>query len=220
MCSSDLGQAGLKFGDEVQTLHDIPDRRTGDGLGISQGQTKLVFDGLAQSGHGFGARGDDRGCVCMDGWDLAGSRHLLLLERKTLQARHGKSDLGGFLAVCRLNQPLQHGLAAEDRLGPDLGLGLGDLLPLLPPTVFVCPSLERGRGDADKRGLMARSDREVAAFLAARPDLVSPPSPSFTALAARAVGRSSVEAALTQCDAPALAVLFRSVSTTDRKSVV
>ena len=54
--------------------------------------------------------------------------------------------------------------------------------------------------------LMARSDREVAAFLAARPDLVSPPSPSFTALAARAVGRSSVEAALTQCDAPALAV--------------
>lgn len=54
--------------------------------------------------------------------------------------------------------------------------------------------------------LMARSDREVAAFLSARPDLVSPPSPSFTALAARAVGRSSVEAALTQCDAPALAV--------------
>ena len=54
--------------------------------------------------------------------------------------------------------------------------------------------------------LMARSDREVAAFLAARPDLVSPPSPSFTALAARAVGRSSVEVALTQCDAPALAV--------------
>ena len=54
--------------------------------------------------------------------------------------------------------------------------------------------------------LMARSDREVAAFLAARPDLVSPPSPSFTALAARAVGRSSVEAALAQCDAPALAV--------------
>ncbi|AYD90995.1 hypothetical protein D5R93_11415 [Actinomyces lilanjuaniae] len=54
--------------------------------------------------------------------------------------------------------------------------------------------------------LAALPDREVASFLRARPDLVSPPSTSFSALAARAAARPSVEAALTGLDAPTLAL--------------
>lgn len=53
---------------------------------------------------------------------------------------------------------------------------------------------------------MALPDRDVAALLAARPDLVSPPSASFTALAARACARPSVEAALRDLDAVTIAV--------------
>ncbi|GAV95416.1 hypothetical protein ADENT20671_2202 [Actinomyces denticolens] len=49
-------------------------------------------------------------------------------------------------------------------------------------------------------------DREIAALLLARPDLLSPPSPSFTALAARAAGRTSTDLALAQLDAAAIAV--------------
>ena len=44
--------------------------------------------------------------------------------------------------------------------------------------------------------LTALPDAEVAALLTARPDLVSPPSSSFTMLAVRAGARPSVESAL------------------------
>ena len=54
--------------------------------------------------------------------------------------------------------------------------------------------------------IAALSDVDVAALLAARPDLTTPPSASFTALAARAGARPSVEAALARLDAPTLAV--------------
>ena len=54
--------------------------------------------------------------------------------------------------------------------------------------------------------LTALADRDVAALLAARPDLTTPPSGSFTALAVRASGRTSVDAALAELDAPTLAV--------------
>lgn len=52
--------------------------------------------------------------------------------------------------------------------------------------------------------LTALSDAELASLLAARPDLISPPSPSLTSLAARAGARPSVERALADLDAPAL----------------
>lgn len=49
-------------------------------------------------------------------------------------------------------------------------------------------------------------DREVAALLAARPDLAAPPSSSFLALATRAGAPGSIEHALAGLDAPTLAV--------------
>lgn len=52
--------------------------------------------------------------------------------------------------------------------------------------------------------LTALSDAELASLLAARPDLIAPPSPSLTSLAARAGARPSVERALADLDAPAL----------------
>ncbi|WP_178389241.1 helicase-associated domain-containing protein [Actinomyces naeslundii] len=54
--------------------------------------------------------------------------------------------------------------------------------------------------------LTALPDREVAALLVARPDLASPPSSSFLALATRAGAQGSVEQALAGLDAPTLAV--------------
>ena len=54
--------------------------------------------------------------------------------------------------------------------------------------------------------LTALSDVALASLLAARPDLIAPPSPSLTSLAARAGARPSVERALTDLDAPALDV--------------
>ena len=53
--------------------------------------------------------------------------------------------------------------------------------------------------------LTSLSNQDVAALLLARPDLAAPPSGSFTALAARAGARPSVEAALADLDAPTLA---------------
>ena len=52
--------------------------------------------------------------------------------------------------------------------------------------------------------LTALSDAELASLLAARPDLIAPPSPSLTSLAARAGACPSVERALADFDAPAL----------------
>jgi len=60
--------------------------------------------------------------------------------------------------------------------------------------------------------LMALPDRDVAVLLAARPDLVAPPSSSFTALAVRAGARPSVEAALRDLDAVTLAVAEATVA--------
>lgn len=54
--------------------------------------------------------------------------------------------------------------------------------------------------------LTALQDREIAALLAARSDLVAPPSSSFLALATRAGAQGSVEQALAGLDAPTLAV--------------
>ncbi|ARD41112.1 helicase-associated domain-containing protein [Actinomyces gaoshouyii] len=54
--------------------------------------------------------------------------------------------------------------------------------------------------------LTALPDREIADLLLARPDLLSPPSSSFTALAARAAGRTSTDLALAQLDAAAIVV--------------
>ncbi|WP_243118318.1 helicase-associated domain-containing protein [Actinomyces wuliandei] len=54
--------------------------------------------------------------------------------------------------------------------------------------------------------LASLPDREVASFLRARPDLARPSSASFSALAARAAARPSVEAALARLDAPTLAL--------------
>lgn len=54
--------------------------------------------------------------------------------------------------------------------------------------------------------LAALPDAEVAALLRERPDLAAPAVSSFTALAARAGGRSSVEAVLARLDGPTLAV--------------
>ena len=54
--------------------------------------------------------------------------------------------------------------------------------------------------------LTALPDREVAALLVARPDLVAPPSSSFLALATRAGAQGSIEHALAGLDAPTLAV--------------
>lgn len=57
--------------------------------------------------------------------------------------------------------------------------------------------------------LTALPDAQVAAFLSARTDLLSPPSTSFTMLASRAGARPSVEAALADLDAAALAEIGR-----------
>lgn len=54
--------------------------------------------------------------------------------------------------------------------------------------------------------LTALPDREVAALLVARPDLASPPSSSFLALATRAGTQGSIEQALAGLDASTLAV--------------
>lgn len=54
--------------------------------------------------------------------------------------------------------------------------------------------------------LASLPDERIAAFLAARPDLIAPPASSLGALAARAASRPSVELALAGTDAPALAV--------------
>ncbi|CAM3048812.1 helicase-associated domain-containing protein [Actinomyces slackii] len=54
--------------------------------------------------------------------------------------------------------------------------------------------------------LTAMADEGIVALLAARPDLIAPPSASLTALAARAGGRASAEAAMAHLDAPTLAV--------------
>ena len=54
--------------------------------------------------------------------------------------------------------------------------------------------------------LAALPDADVVELLVARPDLTTPPSASFTALAARAGARPSVEAALAHLDTPTLAV--------------
>lgn len=54
--------------------------------------------------------------------------------------------------------------------------------------------------------LAARSDAELVTLLSRRPDLISPPTPSFASLAARAGGRASVERALAGLPTPTLAV--------------
>ncbi|WKR22974.1 helicase-associated domain-containing protein [Actinomyces israelii] len=54
--------------------------------------------------------------------------------------------------------------------------------------------------------LAALPDADVIGLFTARPDLTTPPSASFTALAARAGARPSVEAALAHLDTPTLAV--------------
>ena len=54
--------------------------------------------------------------------------------------------------------------------------------------------------------LAALPDADVVELFTARPDLTTPPSASFTALAARAGARPSVEAALAHLDTPTLAV--------------
>ena len=50
--------------------------------------------------------------------------------------------------------------------------------------------------------LAALPDADVVELFTARPDLTTPPSASFTALAARAGARPSVEAALAHLDTP------------------
>ncbi|RAX21229.1 hypothetical protein DRB06_06890 [Actinomyces sp. Z5] len=60
--------------------------------------------------------------------------------------------------------------------------------------------------------LTALPDRDVAALLLARPDLVAPPSASFTALAVRAGARTSVDAALRDLDAVTVAVAEATVA--------
>lgn len=60
--------------------------------------------------------------------------------------------------------------------------------------------------------LMALPDRDVAALLLARPDLAALPSSSFTALAARAGARTSVDAALRDLDAVTVAVAEATVA--------
>lgn len=54
--------------------------------------------------------------------------------------------------------------------------------------------------------LTALPDRGIAGLLSARPDLLTPPPPSLSALALRAAARPSVEQALAGLDAPTLAV--------------
>ena len=51
--------------------------------------------------------------------------------------------------------------------------------------------------------LLGRSDDELVALLAARPDLASPAPSTLVALAARAAARTSVERALATLDAAA-----------------
>ncbi|PHP53604.1 hypothetical protein [Actinomyces ruminis] len=60
--------------------------------------------------------------------------------------------------------------------------------------------------------LTALPDHDVAALLLARPDLAAPPSSSFTALAVRAGGRTSVDAALRDLDAVTVAVAEATVA--------
>lgn len=55
--------------------------------------------------------------------------------------------------------------------------------------------------------LQARSDDSLRALFAARPDLISPPVPDFSALAARASGRVSVQRALERLNRPEMQVL-------------
>ncbi len=62
-------------------------------------------------------------------------------------------------------------------------------------------------------GLTALPDREIADLLLARPDLLAPPSSSFTMLAARAGARPSVETALADLNAAVLAVAEAVVAT-------
>lgn len=60
--------------------------------------------------------------------------------------------------------------------------------------------------------LAALADARLVELLEARPDLVSPPASSLSALAARAGGRMSVEMALSQLDGTALAVAAQLVA--------
>ena len=57
------------------------------------------------------------------------------------------------------------------------------------------------------KDLAARSDDSLRALFAARPDLVSPPVPDFSALAARASARISVQRALERLNRPQMQVL-------------
>ncbi|WP_111837236.1 helicase-associated domain-containing protein [Actinomyces bovis] len=61
--------------------------------------------------------------------------------------------------------------------------------------------------------LTALADAEMLGFLRQRPDLVTPPASSITALAARAAGHTSVELALARLDGPTLAVAQQVVAT-------
>lgn len=74
----------------------------------------------------------------------------------------------------------------------------------------AAPPPRPGPGPAPTADLAAHlaslANADVAALLLARPDLLAPPSSSFTALAARAGARPSVDAALADLDAPTLAV--------------
>lgn len=55
--------------------------------------------------------------------------------------------------------------------------------------------------------LQSRSDDSLRALFSARPDLISPPVPDFSALAARASGRVSVQRALERLNRPQMQVL-------------
>ncbi|MFP5312583.1 MAG: helicase-associated domain-containing protein [Actinomycetes bacterium] len=57
------------------------------------------------------------------------------------------------------------------------------------------------------KDLEARSDDELRALFAARPDLIAPPVPDFAALAARASSRVSVQRALERLNRPRMQVL-------------
>ncbi|WP_139006736.1 helicase-associated domain-containing protein [Arthrobacter crystallopoietes] len=63
--------------------------------------------------------------------------------------------------------------------------------------------------------LAARSDSQLRALLSARPDLCLPPVPDFSALAARACTRISLQRALEKLSRPELDVLETIVLTTD-----
>ncbi|NJC21306.1 hypothetical protein BJ994_000382 [Arthrobacter pigmenti] len=65
------------------------------------------------------------------------------------------------------------------------------------------------------RDLASRSDAELRQLISARPDVVLPPVPDFSALAARASTRVSVQRALESLTAPQLLVLETVVLATD-----